>query len=114
MSYEDDIRALSPEAAQHALIIINREVHAEANRRRWCADFDDFIERVNREAGLTALSPRRPQRKRVRTVVEFDVDPDYYPGDQSDWREIIGNQAGEYEDSIENLSVSSIDWPVIS
>jgi len=114
MSYEDDIRAVSVAAANEALIIINRRIHDEARRRDWCGDFDDFIEYVNHEAKFTALQPRPPCLKRVRTVVEFDVSVDYYPGAQSDWMDVIRTYAGEYEDTVGNLTVESQEWPVTS
>jgi hypothetical protein len=116
MSYEDDIRAVSVAAANEALIIINRRIHDEARRRDWCSDFDDFIEHVNHEAGFTALAPRQrqPRVKRVRTVVEFDVDVDYYPGDVSDWVSVIRTYAGGYDSTVDNLTVESQEWPVTS
>jgi hypothetical protein len=103
MSYEGEIRARSHDELVNALFVISRRLREEADRREWCADYDDFVELTNNAAGMIALEPRLPPSKRILIRFGFDVDCDYSTPSSLEARRWICNQAGEYAGSVANF-----------
>lgn len=71
----DDVRELATKFAAD-LRTIAAELQAEARRRNWCGDYQDFIDRVNGRTSRSWLGPMTtPKRMSINITVDYDELP---------------------------------------